>query len=96
MRSLDENNLTNGGNLTGVFNLADAVKRSQLDSLSCAAARTCSLAGLRPRPCATCAPVHVACRCGCCRLKKVGLDEEGAAVMEAVRSAAGPRVKLDM
>ena len=45
--SLANNNLTNGGNLTGVFNLADAVKQSQLNSLSCAAARTCSLASMR-------------------------------------------------
>ena len=92
MRSLDSNNLTDGGkDMSGVLKLAEAAKQSKLKSLWCAAARACSLARPRPLPRAACAPVHLACRRVCCRLSNIGLTEEAK---KAVRRAAGPGVDL--
>ena len=94
MRSLNDNNLTDGGkDLSGVLKLAEAAKQSKLERLVCAAARACSLARPRPLPRAACAPVHLACRRVCCRLNNNGLTEEA---MKAVRDAARPGVELDL
>ena len=92
MRSLVNNNLTDGGkDLSGVLKLAEAAKQSKLEELVCAAARACSLVRPRPPPRAACAPVHLACRRVCCSLRVNGLTEEAK---EAVRKAAGPGVRL--
>ena len=92
MRSLDSNNLTDGGkDLSGVLKLAEAAKQSKLEQLECAAARACSLARPRPLPRAACAPVHLACRRVCRRLWNNDIPEEAE---EAVREAAGPDVEL--
>ena len=92
MRSLEGNNLTDGGkDMSGVLKLAEAAKQSKLERLECAAARACSLVRPRPLPCAACAPVHLACRRVCCRLFDNGIP---AGAKEAVREAAGPGVKL--
>ena len=94
MRSLDSNNLTDGGkDMSGVLKLAEAAKQSKLEELGCAAAPACSPVRPRPLPCAACAPVHLACRRVCCRLENNGLTEEAE---EAVREAAGPGVGLEL
>ena len=65
MRSLEGNNLTDGGkDLSGVLKLAEAAK-GKLEYLECAAARACSLVRPRPPPRAACAPAHLACRRVC-------------------------------
>ena len=88
MRSLQRNNLTDGGkDLSGVLKLAEAAKQSKLETLWCAAARACSLVRPRPLPCAAFAAVHLACRRVCCRLQRNGIPEKAK---EAVRKAAGP------
>ena len=58
MRSLFDNNLTDGGkDMSGVLKLAEAAKQSKLEKLSCAAAPACSPVRPRPLPRAACAPV---------------------------------------
>ena len=93
MRSLAQNNLTDGGkDMSGVLKLAEAAN-GKLEKLVCAAARACSLARPRPLPCAACAPVHLACRRVCCSLWLNGIPEEAE---EAVQEAAGPGVQLEL
>ena len=88
MRSLQCNNLTDGGkDMSGVLKLAEAAKQSKLESLGCAAARACSPVRPRSLPCAACAPVHLACRRVCCRLSNNQLGPEGAAKLaEALKT----------